>query len=87
LLEARSCGLPTIARSGTGSDEIISSGIDGILCNPESDISLDAALQDLLENSKKVESFANLARQSTLKNFNIESNYQKILDIISRYSK
>jgi glycosyltransferase involved in cell wall biosynthesis len=83
LLEARSCGLPTIARGGTGSDEIINSGVDGFLCGPETGISLEVALQELLEDSKKAELFAKIARLSVLENFNMESNYQKILDVIS----
>ena len=83
LLEARSCGLPTIARGSTGSDEIINSGVDGFLCGPKTDISLGVALQELLEDSKKAELFAKIARQSVVENFDMESNYQKILDVIS----
>lgn len=83
LLEARSCGLPTIARGSTGSDEIINSGVDGFLCGPKTGITLDVALQELLEDSKKAELFAKVARRSVVENFDMESNYQKILDVIS----
>jgi glycosyltransferase involved in cell wall biosynthesis len=83
LLEARSCGLPSLARGGTGSDEVIHSGVDGILCDGANSQSLEEGLRALLANPVEADNYAKKGRQSILKSFDVETNYQKILDVIS----
>ena len=83
LLEARSCGLPSLARGGTGSDEVIHSGVDGILYDGANSQSLEEGLRALLANPVEADNYAKKGRKSILKSFDVETNYQKILDVIS----
>lgn len=51
LVEARACGLFSMARSGTGSAEVISPGIDGYLYGGDNNISLEDALISAIQDS------------------------------------
>lgn len=83
LLEARSCGLPSLARGGTGSDEVIHSGVDGVLYDGAKPQSLEEALHALLADPIEADNYAKMGRLSILESFNMETNYQKILEVIS----
>jgi glycosyltransferase involved in cell wall biosynthesis len=51
-LEAMACGLPVIGCSGSGIDEIITSGVNGLLVPPQDSQSLEKALRKLLSDQQ-----------------------------------
>ena len=75
--------MPSLARGGTGSDEVIHSGVDGILYDGANSQSLEEGLRALLANPVEADNYAKKGRKSILKSFDVETNYQKILDVIS----
>jgi N,N'-diacetylbacillosaminyl-diphospho-undecaprenol alpha-1,3-N-acetylgalactosaminyltransferase len=79
LLEARACGLPTIANTGTGATEIISNEIDGILCGSSTGFSLEPALKLLSENRDIAANYGLRARRDTIKRFSRKSIFEQIL--------
>ena len=49
-LEAMACGLAVIAFQHAAAGELIQSGVNGMLANPESDLEFEMAVQLLLNN-------------------------------------
>jgi glycosyltransferase involved in cell wall biosynthesis len=85
LLEARASGCLSIASIGTGSEEVITNLVDGILVDPKDSESLLRALGFCLENIQSVQNMTNRARLKTLTEFNLEKNYQLIREISRPY--
>lgn len=80
LLEARSCGLASIARESTGSEEIIRHMEDGILCGPKSGMQLETALETLFSPEFPLAKMGDRARLDVETRFNSDFNFRKILD-------
>lgn len=81
LLEAQANGLLTISNEGTGSEEVISHNVTGLLCGVNSGISLNQAMKEALLGCENIEKMRTAARLSVEKNFNLEVNYRKILEL------
>jgi glycosyltransferase involved in cell wall biosynthesis len=82
LLEAMSCGLPVVATDIGGNNEVISSGVNGLLVAPKNPIEMAQAVLRLLDNPKLRERLGDAARNT------IEDRYtwDKIADrILSCY--
>ena len=82
LLEARSCGVFAIANANTGSGEVISHMKDGILCGQETGMTVFDALKYASENPNFCNSAITLARDVTVKEFEININFNKILKLV-----
>ena len=83
LLEARSCGLVSVANILTGASEVINHGVDGILTKATSHSELENALAGLLgRNTSQLEAMGQRARSSTVQSFNQEINFSQILDTV-----
>ena len=67
-LEAMACGLPVVGCSGSGVDEIVTSGQNGILVPPKDSIALEKALEIILADAKKREVMGVNAREFVMKN-------------------
>ena len=81
LIEARAMGLFSIANAKTGSEEVISDPIDGILCqNGYPD--LVTALKKFREDKKYVENAVIVAKKRTFELFDMEKNFQRIWDVV-----
>src|SRR5262249_9884403 len=52
LLEAMACGLPCIATRVSGSEDLITDGLNGILLEPEEPVQMAYALRSLIEDSE-----------------------------------
>ena len=83
LLEARACGLPTIANVGTGATEVISHYSDGILCGDSTGTTLEDALSKLTSEHHLAVSYGENAREDTIKRF----DRRKLFDEILLYSR
>jgi glycosyltransferase involved in cell wall biosynthesis len=81
LIEAQATGLLTIANEGTGSEEVITHGVTGLLCGIKSGLKLNQAMKLALESVESNQKMRLAARISVEKNFNLEINYRKILDL------
>lgn len=79
LLEARACGLPSIANVGTGATEIISNGIDGFLCGESTGIFLENALKLLSDNLHTATEFGSNARRDAVRRFSRKNLFEQIL--------
>jgi glycosyltransferase involved in cell wall biosynthesis len=81
LIEARALGTFSIARSGTGSDEVISHMEDGLLVSTE--FGLERAVDFAFEEIALVNAMVQKAYQDAGNRFNKAHNYETILSIVS----
>jgi len=82
LLEAMAVGIPGIANYNTGSEEIITSIIDGILCGGDSTKSIQQAMEFALTNPSLMIGMGMRAREKIISEFDVESNFHKILSVL-----
>jgi glycosyltransferase involved in cell wall biosynthesis len=80
LVEARSLGVLSVGRFGTGSAEVINDDIDGYLIRPER--SLELTLDLALSSSSNRDIFISRAKEDVLKRFNGETNFDAILSAV-----
>jgi len=80
LLESMSCGLPVIASNVPGNKEIVSHGINGYLCEPNSS-SIAEALRVISGNEKLAQKLSMNARKYILKNNSLEVMIDKEIEI------
>ena len=80
LVEARAAGVLSVGRAGTGSEEVITDGIDGYLIRP--DRTLEQTLDLALSSIQSSDSLIQCAKADTTSRFNREVNFQKILNEI-----
>lgn len=85
LVEARFAGILSVARAGTGSDEVINDDIDGLLIRNDRTFeeTLDLALSDEFDATN----FVKLAKIDSETRFNKQSNFPLILDLVVGISK
>lgn len=82
LLEARSCGLTSIANCGTGSEQVVHHLVDGILCGLSTGFTLESALKYVLGNEFDSTKAGALARSSTITEFDRKSVFGRIYKIL-----
>lgn len=82
LLEARSAGLFSIARANTGSEEVIHSGFDGILCG-DGESQLEDALRLFRDDKEFVLHAIARAKADSLNRFNQDTNFMQIFNLVS----
>jgi glycosyltransferase involved in cell wall biosynthesis len=88
LLEAMACGLPCIATNIPGSQDVIESGVNGLLVPPEDETALARAIQSLVDSPEARQQMGGAARQRILTNYTIEREvaayealYAELLDV------
>ncbi len=67
FLEAMSCGLPVVGCSGSGVEEIVLSGENGILVPPKDTKALEQALRKILNDTESLENMGSNARNYVLR--------------------
>jgi glycosyltransferase involved in cell wall biosynthesis len=82
LLEARSSGLVSIANSGTGSEQVIRHLVDGILCGSPTGFELEGALKYVLGQEFDMKKAGDLARSSTLNEYDRKSIFGRIYKLL-----
>ncbi len=82
LLEAMSCGLVSIARIGTGSEDVIDQNINGLLVGGIDYPHVLDALIAIRDNHKMSAAVGIFAREKITKEFDISINYSRISKIL-----
>lgn len=82
LLEAMAFKLPCIASSVGGVPEIIEDGKNGILVEPGNIDQISSAIQCLVNNADIRKIYGDASCELVVKNFNIDTNMKRILDVI-----
>lgn len=78
LIEARMAGVVTIAKAGTGSDEVITDGLDGLLVGENSPLTLKGALVWASSHSDECLEFTKNAFTDLKTRFDQENNFLEI---------
>ena len=83
LIEARLAGVMTIAKAGTGSDEVITNWVDGLLVGDVEQISLKTALLWATAHSDECFEFTRNAKTDLRNRFDQEINFREILSTLT----
>ena len=73
VLEAMAMGVPVVATRVGGVPDMISHGVEGVLCAPHDSIGLAAALRSVLSDTQYARRIAAAARQKAIEKYGIES--------------
>lgn len=71
LLEAMACGLPCIATRVSGSEDVISNGINGLLVEPEQPTEMAIALQRIIEDTDLAQRLGKEGCATVLRNYQL----------------
>lgn len=80
VLDALACGVPVVATSAGGIPEIITHGVDGLLCPPEDDDALAQAVLKLCRDTALAKSLS-AAGLEKVKQFSKAATAQKTLEV------
>ena len=75
-------GIPGIANYKTGSEEIITSDVDGILCRGIPAKSVYQAMEFALANPNLMNEMGKRAREKIISEFDLETNFRKIISAL-----
>lgn len=87
LLEALACGTPIISTKISGVPEIVTSGEDGLLVEPEDPGSLSREIERLLSSKQLQEKFAQKGRLKAAEKFDLHKNVRQLLQVFSEASQ
>jgi glycosyltransferase involved in cell wall biosynthesis len=71
LLEAMACGLPCVATRVSGSEDVITDGINGLLVEPEQPAELAQALRRMIEDQSLAQRLAREGRATVRRNYQL----------------
>jgi glycosyltransferase involved in cell wall biosynthesis len=80
LLEAMSCGIPSIATRVSGSEDIIKDGINGLLVEPEQPEQIAQALRRLIEDPELAQRLAEAGRATVLSEYQLLHAAERCLE-------
>lgn len=81
VLEAMACGLPCVATRVSGSEDIITNRVNGLLVDPEDYQSLAQALLLLLQDPTLAQKYGQAARVTIEQDYSLEAIIDKYIEI------
>lgn len=85
LIEAMGCGLPVIATRVGGADEVIESGVNGVLIEPDSPEAIHTALIEMIGDRQTMAEIAERGRESVRSRFPVETMIERHLELYERW--
>lgn len=82
LIEARASGVLSVGRAGTGSEEVIRDGIDGLLIRP--DRNLTETLDLVFDGKIDAPSYISNAASNTRERFDQDVNFKLIISVLEK---
>ncbi|MBI5418203.1 glycosyltransferase family 4 protein [Candidatus Poribacteria bacterium] len=80
LMEALSCGIPTVATNITGIPELIKNGENGILVPAENEKALAEAMETILLDDNLAEKFSIAGRKTIVENFDVKETIKALVN-------
>ena len=84
LLEAMACGLPCVATSVSGSEDIISEGVNGLLVEPEQPAEMAQALRCIIEDTELAQRLGRTGRATVVRDYRLISVVKQCLEVYRR---
>ena len=81
LLEAMACGLPCIATSVSGSEDILVDGVNGLLVPPEQPVAMAHALHHLIEDTELARRLGKEARATVTQDYQLTAIVEQCLEL------
>lgn len=84
LLEAMACGLPCVATRVSGSEDILSDGINGLLVEPEQADEMGKALWRILEDSNLAQQLGQAAHATIFPDYQLITVVKRFMELYQR---
>jgi glycosyltransferase involved in cell wall biosynthesis len=84
LLEAMACGLPCVATRVSGSEDIISDTVNGLLVEPEQPAEMARALRRIVEDADLAQRLGQAGRTSVVRDYQLNSVVEQCLEVYRR---
>jgi len=81
LLEAMACGLPCVATRVSGSEDIISDGVNGLLVEPEHPVEMALALRCILKDVDLAQRLGQVGRATVVRNYQVQAVVEQCLEL------
>jgi len=81
LLEAMACGLPCIATRVSGSEDIISDGVNGLLVEPEQPAEMAQALRRVIEDTGLAHRLGKEGRATAMREYRLDTVVERCLEL------
>jgi glycosyltransferase involved in cell wall biosynthesis len=81
LLEAMACGLPCVATCVSGSEDIISDGVNGLLVEPMHPEEMSVALRRIIEDEDLARRLGDEARAHVVRNYQLSHVVEQCLEL------
>jgi len=81
LLEAMACGLPCVATRVSGSEDIISDGVNGLLVEPEQPAEMAKALRRIIEDTSLAQRLGQAGRATVVRDYQLITVVERCLEL------
>jgi len=84
LLEAMACGLPCVATRVSGSEDIISDGVNGLLVAPEQPAEMAQALRRIIEDAELAQQLGREGRETVVRDYQLTTIVEQSVGLYHR---
>jgi len=81
LLEAMACGLPCVATRVSGSEDIISNGVNGLLVEPEQPAEMALALRSIIEDTNLAQQLGQEGYATVVRDYQLSTIVKQCLEL------